>query len=44
MRELRARGVEFVDSEKTPVEARGAITRTQMGSVMFELVHRPAAA
>jgi 4-hydroxyphenylpyruvate dioxygenase len=37
---LKARGVEFVEGEKTHTETRGAVTRTQMGSVMFELVHR----
>ena len=36
---LRARGVEFVASKGTQVDDRGALTRTVMGSVMFELVH-----
>lgn len=37
---LRARGVEFVDSERLHPEDRGALTRTRLGSVSFELVHR----
>ena len=37
---LRARGVEFVDSEILHPEDRGALTRTMLGSVAFELVHR----
>ncbi len=40
---LRARGVEFVASSSAPHEARGALTRTVMGSVTFELVHNEAA-
>lgn len=40
VKELKARGVEFVESEKTHSESRGAVTRTQLGTVMFELVHR----
>jgi 4-hydroxyphenylpyruvate dioxygenase len=38
--ELKARGVEFVDSGHLHPEDRGAMTRNQMGSVAFELVHR----
>lgn len=38
-RELRGRGVEFVESGKVHTEDRGALTRTYLGSVMFELVH-----
>jgi 4-hydroxyphenylpyruvate dioxygenase len=38
-RELRARGVEFVESKSVHTEDRGALTRTYLGSVMFELVH-----
>lgn len=36
---LRALGVEFVESNEVHAEARGAITKTYLGSVMFELVH-----
>jgi 4-hydroxyphenylpyruvate dioxygenase len=36
---LRARGVEFVASKGAQLDHRGALTRTLMGSVMFELVH-----
>lgn len=39
---LRARGVEFVDAEILHPEDRGALTRTMLGSVAFELVHRQA--
>ncbi len=41
---LRQRGVEFVASKGAQLDVRGALTRTVMGSVMFELVHddRPA--
>lgn len=37
--ELRKRGVEFVESRGVHSEDRGALTRTWMGGVMFELVH-----
>jgi 4-hydroxyphenylpyruvate dioxygenase len=37
---LRGRGVEFVESEHVHSESRGALTRTQLGSVMFELVRK----
>ncbi len=37
--ELRARGVEFVESKGVHSEGRGALTRTYLGGVMFELVH-----
>jgi 4-hydroxyphenylpyruvate dioxygenase len=37
--QLRARGVEFVESDKVHTEARGALTRSVLGSVSFELVH-----
>lgn len=37
--ELSRRGVEFVQSKAVQSEARGAITRTWLGSVSFELVH-----
>jgi len=36
---LKARGVEFVESEHLHPEDRGALTRTELGSVSFELVH-----
>ncbi|MFD0666457.1 VOC family protein [Ramlibacter sp. MAHUQ-53] len=39
---LRARGVQFVDSAQLHPDDRGALTRTQLGSVAFELVHRTA--
>jgi 4-hydroxyphenylpyruvate dioxygenase len=35
---LRKLGVEFVESSEVHAEARGAITKTYLGSVMFELV------
>jgi 4-hydroxyphenylpyruvate dioxygenase len=39
---LRQRGVEFVASKGAQLDSRGALTRTVMGSVMFELVqHTP---
>jgi 4-hydroxyphenylpyruvate dioxygenase len=41
---LRARGVEFIESEAAHTEQRGAITKTYLGSVVFELVHTSAAA
>lgn len=36
---LRARGVAFVSSDALAPDERGALTRTVMGSVTFELVH-----
>ena len=36
---LRARGVQFVETDKVHVEARGALTQGWLGGVMFELVH-----
>lgn len=36
---LRARGVEFVRSGGAPLDERGALTRSLMGGVTFELVH-----
>ncbi|HYF42458.1 MAG TPA: 4-hydroxyphenylpyruvate dioxygenase [Ramlibacter sp.] len=36
---LRARGVQFVDSQQLHPDDRGALTLTQLGSVAFELVH-----
>jgi 4-hydroxyphenylpyruvate dioxygenase len=41
--QLRARGVEFLASKGADADARGALTRTVMGSVMFELVHHEKA-
>jgi 4-hydroxyphenylpyruvate dioxygenase len=40
---LRKLGVEFVESNEVHAEARGAITKTYLGSVMFELVQHKAA-
>jgi 4-hydroxyphenylpyruvate dioxygenase len=37
---LKARGVEFVDSNALHPEDRGALTRTTLGTVSFELVHK----
>ena len=37
--QLHQRGVEFVASKGPPLDSRGALTRTVMGGVMFELVH-----
>ena len=40
---LRERGVEFIESPGVHTEARGALTKAQLGGVMFELVqHAPA--
>ena len=36
---LRGRGVEFAESRELHLEDRGALTRTWLGGVMFELVH-----
>lgn len=36
---LRRQGVEFVESEAAHTETRGALTKTYLGSVVFELVH-----
>lgn len=41
---LRARGVEFVETDAVHTGRRGAITRTYLGSVVFELVHHASAA
>lgn len=40
---LRERGVEFVVSDTSGPDSRGALTRTLMGSLTFELVHDSAA-
>ena len=37
--ELGRRGVEFIESRGVHTEGRGALSRTWMGSVSFELVH-----
>ena len=39
VRALRALGMEFVENAAAHTEGRGAITRTYLGSVVFELVH-----
>jgi 4-hydroxyphenylpyruvate dioxygenase len=36
---LRALGVEFVETQAAHTEQRGAISKTYLGSVVFELVH-----
>ena len=36
---LRALGMEFVESQAAHTERRGALTKTYLGSVVFELVH-----
>ena len=36
---LSARGVDFVETDVLHTEIRGALTRPQLGGVMFELVH-----
>ncbi len=36
---LRTRGVEFVEAADVHTEPRGALTRSWLGGVMFELVH-----
>ena len=44
---LEKRGIEFLTSEKVHSSDRGALTKSSLGSVMFELVHddpRPAVA
>lgn len=40
---LRARGVEFVETDAVHSERRGAISKTYLGSVVFELVQSQAA-
>jgi 4-hydroxyphenylpyruvate dioxygenase len=39
VRALSARGIDFVEAEALHSTARGALTRGQLGGVMFELVH-----
>ncbi len=41
--ELARRGVEFVESRGVHIETRGALTKTWMGGVSFELVHNQRA-
>jgi len=36
---LRARGVNFTETPRVHVEARGALTQSWLGGLMFELVH-----
>jgi 4-hydroxyphenylpyruvate dioxygenase len=36
---LRARGVQFVETERLHVEVRGALTQSWLGGLMFELIH-----
>ena len=38
-RALQARGVEFVESSGVHTESRGALTKSWLGGMMFELVH-----
>lgn len=42
VRALRALGMEFVETEAAHTERRGAITKTYLGGVVFELVHSEA--
>lgn len=39
--QLKARGVEFIETSRLHPEDRGALTRRELESVSFELVHRP---
>ncbi len=41
---LRELGMEFVETAAAHTEQRGAITKTYLGGVVFELVHSPAKA
>ena len=41
---LRARGVDFVETDQLHTEVRGALTRPALGGVMFELVHHESRA
>jgi 4-hydroxyphenylpyruvate dioxygenase len=41
---LRARGVDFVETDQLHTEVRGALTRPVLGGVMFELVHHESKA
>ena len=40
---LKGRGVEFIETSSLHPEDRGALTRRELGSVSFELVHRTRA-
>jgi len=42
VRALQQRGVEFVDSSHLHPDEKGALTRNELGSVVFELVHHPS--
>lgn len=42
VRALRALGMEFVETQAAHTEKRGALTKTYLGSVVFELVHSEA--
>ncbi len=44
VRALRALGMEFVETEAAHTEKRGAVTKTYLGGVLFELVHDERAA
>ena len=44
VRALRERGMEFVETEAAHTERRGAITKSYLGGVVFELVHSEAGA
>jgi 4-hydroxyphenylpyruvate dioxygenase len=37
---LKANGVEFVESKELHPEDRGALTRSALGAVSYELVHQ----
>lgn len=39
---LRARGVNFVETDKLHVDTRGALTQSWLGGLMFELIHTEA--
>jgi 4-hydroxyphenylpyruvate dioxygenase len=39
---LRTRGIDFVETDTLHTDLRGALTRPQLGGVMFELVHHEA--
>jgi 4-hydroxyphenylpyruvate dioxygenase len=43
VRALRALGMEFVETQAAHTEKRGALSKTYLGSVLFELVHSEAA-
>lgn len=44
VRTLQERGIEFVESDITHTDRRGAVTKTYLGSVVFELVQSAARA